>query len=267
MNDAPPECGTAIEGNIVAYPCYLPAGHDGPHVARENARSVRERAQWEEAQSQLAEFQGKAETTAERYTANPTPHPGVSASGGSGGAGDKQDDGAPGRYVMDERVTEEDIAQQPNMRRTTSEDFAPQPTKTRPGDQPLPQPSEMRGNVQDRIIEKLQLMVDRGMLPPAQAERIVAEMEQSKAVGIQRYGTALQTFNGRDTLQDAIDEARDLFVYLSALQQARDTTREEMIEIVIEAVHDAHQEMGGGAMTVEDIVGVAVDTLRHAMGI
>lgn len=75
-----------------------------------------------------------------------------------------------------------------------------EPTKQRPGDQPLPTSDPDAPCVQDAII---------GM------------MEESKAIGIERYGQTLHIFNGRDTLKDAHEEARDGLVYLTALSMER----------------------------------------------
>jgi len=37
---------------------------------------------------------------------------------------------------------------------------------------------------------------------------------ERRDIGIKRYGTALQPFNGRNMLQDAYEEALDLAIYL-----------------------------------------------------
>ena len=50
---------------------------------------------------------------------------------------------------------------------------------------------------------------------------VVADMEERDRLGFERYGTQLQTFNGRDSLVDAYQEALDLCVYL----------RTEMLEV------------------------------------
>lgn len=75
-----------------------------------------------------------------------------------------------------------------------------EPTKQRPGDQALPVQGNPRRAVQDIIIEA---------------------MEESKRVGTERYGQPLKPMNGRDTLLDAKEEARDLYVYLTALDMER----------------------------------------------
>lgn len=43
---------------------------------------------------------------------------------------------------------------------------------------------------------------------------VIADMKDRDKVGRERYGTPLQTNNGRDTLLDAYQEALDLVVYL-----------------------------------------------------
>lgn len=43
---------------------------------------------------------------------------------------------------------------------------------------------------------------------------VIADMEARRLVGIERYGTPLQPFNGRDALIDAYQEALDLVAYL-----------------------------------------------------
>lgn len=56
--------------------------------------------------------------------------------------------------------------------------------------------------------------------PPVKNDRepvwsaVVRDMEERNRLGIQRYGTPLQPFNGRDSLVDAYQEALDLVVYL-----------------------------------------------------
>lgn len=80
-----------------------------------------------------------------------------------------------------------------------------EPTKQREGDQQLPAEGNPRRPVQDIIIEA---------------------MQESKRVGIERYGQPLKPMNGRDTFQDAQEEARDFYVYLTALIEER----KEMLE-------------------------------------
>lgn len=67
--------------------------------------------------------------------------------------------------------------------------------RLRPGDQPLPVPNE-RTDVQSQLIEHIRAR---------------------RNLGVQRYGTALQPFNGRDAGQDLLDELLDGATYAMQL--------------------------------------------------
>lgn len=49
---------------------------------------------------------------------------------------------------------------------------------------------------------------------PCIQDMVIRDIEGRKALGIERYGTLLQPFNGRDALRDAYEEALDLCQYL-----------------------------------------------------
>lgn len=49
---------------------------------------------------------------------------------------------------------------------------------------------------------------------PAIQDLVIADIEDRKRLGIERYGTVLQAFNGRNALVDAYQEALDLVIYL-----------------------------------------------------
>lgn len=72
--------------------------------------------------------------------------------------------------------------------------------KLRPGDQPLPEKNDL----------------------PFVQDAVIADIEARKLVGIERYGTPLQAFNGRDALRDAYEEAIDLAMYLKQAILERD---------------------------------------------
>ena len=77
----------------------------------------------------------------------------------------------------------------------------PMPTKPqREGDQPMP---KRNGN-------------------EAVWPIVVQDMQARHELGIKRYGTPLQPFNGRDALKDAYEEALDLAVYLRQAIYERD---------------------------------------------
>ena len=52
--------------------------------------------------------------------------------------------------------------------------------------------------------------------------RVIEDIIARRVIGIQRYGTALQPFNGRDALLDAYEEALDLTMYLKQALVERD---------------------------------------------
>jgi len=57
--------------------------------------------------------------------------------------------------------------------------------------------------------------------PPITA-LVILDMNECMKVGIERYGTPLQGFNGRDALRDAYEEALDLCQYLRQVMFERD---------------------------------------------
>ncbi len=82
--------------------------------------------------------------------------------------------------------------------------YIPPPLKLRPGDQQLPVVND----------------------EPDIQSRVIADIEARREVGISRYGTALQPFNGRDALRDAYEEAIDLAMYLKQEIVERDLETE-----------------------------------------
>lgn len=56
---------------------------------------------------------------------------------------------------------------------------------------------------------------------PSMHDLLIEEVNKRKQLGLSRYGTILQANNGRDALQDAIEEAIDLCVYLMQLKEER----------------------------------------------
>lgn len=88
------------------------------------------------------------------------------------------------------------------------------PTKQRPGDQRLPLISDEE-DIQSRVIR---------------------DIEKRRQVGIERYGTALQPFNGRSTLLDAYEESLDKTVYLKSLLVMRDAMRGDLIDAATRAI-------------------------------
>ena len=60
---------------------------------------------------------------------------------------------------------------------------------------------------------------------PPIVDLVIEDLRQRKLLGIERYGTPLQAFNGRDPLLDAFEEAMDLVIYLKQCLMERDASR------------------------------------------
>ena len=239
-------CTQRVGAGVVTYACNLEEKHDGPCVAIENQASLARRRAWEaereaeRARAILSEGQGPAQTFHELRGEGPAlPHPDLRETEQPGEVTFPQaridDKGRPVdgmEFVQDFKMMEEitnevcpgcgykttdfniatlptvlgpaQVRQCPNC----SIIFTPsvfyrmvepaepaepaEPTKQRPGDQVLPTVNNLP-YIQDMLIERI---------------------EERKAIGIERYGTPLQPFNGRDGLQDAFEESLDQTTYL-----------------------------------------------------
>jgi len=62
---------------------------------------------------------------------------------------------------------------------------------------------------------------------PILQKMVIEDMAKRLELGIERYGTGLQAYNGRDMLQDAYEEALDLCVYLKGIMYERDNPKPE----------------------------------------
>ncbi len=230
------ECKKNVGRGVVSYPCNLEPNHDGPCVARENQPSIRARAAWEKAiEEGEAELAQQAVPTLDEVVAQrPLPHPGAEplssfqgpprnsqaglmeyaqpghaaplATTDTNRPGEakilytKQPDGTfvPSHVRSDSvEIDLPKIDLPPQTSRavatvTVSDKAVPVPTKQREGDQPLPVANDTVF-VQDLVIE---------------------DIEALKKVGIQRYGSALQAFNGRNVDQDLYEELVDATMYL-----------------------------------------------------
>lgn len=119
-----------------------------------------------------------------------------------------------------------------------------EPSKQREGDQPLPDGGY--ACVQDAVI---------------------AAMEESKAVGLQRYGSVLMTFNGRKGIQDVYEEVRDLFVYLTQVKMEAEVTREQLEVVVTNRLtplleaRSVYQDPDQARREAEPFAAVAVDAV------
>jgi hypothetical protein len=60
------------------------------------------------------------------------------------------------------------------------------------------------------------------VIEPPIWDLVIDDMQERDKIGRERYGRPLTAFNGRDSLQDAYEEALDLAVYLRQLIYERD---------------------------------------------
>ena len=52
---------------------------------------------------------------------------------------------------------------------------------------------------------------------------VIADIEGRRELGVKRYGTGLQAFNGRNAVKDAYEECLDLACYLRQVLEEQDT--------------------------------------------
>jgi hypothetical protein len=98
------------------------------------------------------------------------------------------------------------------------------PIKQRKGDQRLPDSGADGLCVQDEII---------------------AMMEESKRVGIERYGQTLKPFNGRRGTQDLVEEARDLLVYAMQLHMEANASGDQLFWAICQGLIEARNKVEG----------------------
>lgn len=76
---------------------------------------------------------------------------------------------------------------------------------------------------------------------PSMHEKAITDVEARKAIGIQRYGVALQPANGRNAVRDWYEEALDGVVYGAQVAWEQDHPSETYVGCLIYALSD-----GGG---------------------
>jgi len=63
-------------------------------------------------------------------------------------------------------------------------------------------------------------------------ELVLSDMRDRIALGQERYGSKLKTFNGRDALVDAYQEAIDLVMYLRQEIEERNSAQETVLAVI-----------------------------------
>lgn len=113
--------------------------------------------------------------------------------------------------------------------------------KNRAGDQPLPTGGQEC--VQDALI---------------------AFIEERKQLGIERYRSPLMTYNGRNSLQDALEEALDLTVYLMQVRMEWDGRATALRRVSALVALGSSEQIQPGS-DAQRGYNLAMDQVRHAI--
>lgn len=97
---------------------------------------------------------------------------------------------------------------------------------------------------------------------PAVQDLVIADIEQRKTVGLERYGTLLRTFNGRNVAQDAYEEVLDLAQYWRQLLDEWKAIQ-PVVDAAVAWRHE-HRPIVAGKRC--DELAAAVDALQVARG-
>ena len=236
------QCKKNVGKGIIAYPCVvnieLDGTHDGPCMANENGPSIHARKAWlaatELEQLELTQVPVPAVIAEQRRQ---VPHPGaepLSAFQGPArtsqtGLMEHQEEGisspvplgtidtnAPGQGRQIHTRIVPQVTRRPETlwADESAIPVAPapvqtQPTKQRPGDQPLP-------------------VVNDGVFVQ---DLVIADFEERKQTGISRYGTPLQTFNGRNVDLDLYEELLDATTYLRQKLEERTELADAVVSL------------------------------------
>lgn len=227
------ECKKNVGRGIIAYPCVIEADHDGPCMANENGPSIHARRAWEAAvELEALETTQVPVPEVIQEQRRQVPHPGAEPlSAFQGPARTSQtglmeheeegiaspvaltiDTNAPGQGRQIHTRVVPQVTKRPETVWVGDTPVAPAPaqtvpTKQRPGDQPLP-------------------VVNDGVFVQ---DLVIADFEARKAVGIERYGTPLQTFNGRNVDLDLYEELLDATTYLRQKLEERTELAEAVV--------------------------------------
>ena len=223
------ECKENVGRGIVSFPCTLQKDHEGPHYAVENQPSVTARTTW------LKENTPLPHPGAEPLSAFQGP-PKSSQSGlmepGAMTTRDTSEHGGGIVHTTKERPTfwaESQVTARREARETPEASSVP--TKQREGDQPLPTVHEGQESVQDLVVD---------------------DILERKQVGIERYGTPLQTFNDRDVDLDLYEELLDSTMYA----RQRLSERRIMFDALRGVISEIETRLGSLPVTLEDNLSV-----------
>jgi hypothetical protein len=96
----------------------------------------------------------------------------------------------------------------------------------REGDsQPMPISVSQSAAVDPSFVSVLGAFVNLRAVPDEVATQVGRDVAKRTQLGIERYGTPLMTWNGRDAATDAYEEAMDLAKYCTQLYMEHPTSR------------------------------------------
>lgn len=90
-----------------------------------------------------------------------------------------------------------------------------------------PKPKEGFGDMWKRVIERFEKLNPGYENPDTKALKLFNERRQN---GIDKYGTCLQAFNGRNAIEDLIAELLDAMVYAEQIAVEKPAMTEKMID-------------------------------------
>jgi hypothetical protein len=112
--------------------------------------------------------------------------------------------------------------------------------RQRPGDQPLPNTADPSA--------------------PGMHDKAIEMLRQRRNLGLTRYGSTLQPFNGRNTRRDVEEEAADWFVYFLAYLEEQ----EQRIEAAARQAAAEALRAGGEDLLVQGYSVAGPDLIRRA---
>lgn len=258
------ECGEYVGGGTITFPCSLDKDHKGPHYASEVPRSATQRRRWvqeaEEAKQVLAAHGGRPLTFAENIGEGPgSPVPGSNLQ--------------PAEYRAAEPASASPPGNKPAADQTQVASWTPSGEVEVWNGQGDPGPYAclicgsvgsglgMPGHIQEEHPDGLPDEHEQAL--PVVNERpsiqglLIADIEERTKIGIQRYGTPLQAFNGRNSVRDAYEEAVDLATYLRQVKEEKAELAQRLRTLM---------DTEGGFMYVPGDEGIIADILNWLEG-
>lgn len=106
--------------------------------------------------------------------------------------------------------------------------------------QPKPELTDKSKPVWPKVVKALKSVHKDFNLTKSEFAELSQIMEKRNQFGIEKYGVPLSSFNGRNSLQDAFEEALDLVVYSSqSYMENKNKKHAKMFEELLEAAFNS----------------------------